>query len=61
MGFLTKILSLFEVIKKILDFVQTKIQEKNKKQDKKNVIDLSEKTEKNIKEGNLDEINKNIM
>lgn len=61
MGFLTKLLSLFEVIKKILDFVQTKIQEKNKKQDRKNVIDLSENTEKNIKEGNLDEINKNIM
>lgn len=60
MGFLTKLLSLFDVIKKILDFVETKIQDSKRKKEKKNVEDLSKKTEKAIETGDLDQINKNL-
>lgn len=61
MGIFTKILYFLELIKKLLDFAERKIQESKKKKEKKNLQDLSDKTEKNIKDGNLEEINKNLM
>lgn len=61
MGILTKILSAIDILKQIFDFISAKIQENKRKKEKKAVEDLSEKTKNNIENGDLDDINKNIM
>lgn len=61
MGIFTKIIYVLELIKNILDFVNKKIQDIKRNKEKKNLQDLSDKTKKNIKDGNIEEINKNLL
>lgn len=61
MGIFIKIIHVLELIKNILDFVNKKIQDIKRNKERKNLQDLSDKTEKYIKDENIEEINKNLL
>lgn len=61
MSFLKDILIALGFLNKLLDFIQNIIENYKRVKEKTKLQDLSKKTETNIKEGNIDELNKNLI
>jgi hypothetical protein len=60
-SFLKDILIALGFLNKLLDFIQNIIENYKRVKEKTKLQDLSKKTETNIKEGNIDELNKNLI
>lgn len=61
MSFLKDILIALGFLNKLLEFIQNIIENYKRVKEKTKLQDLSKKTETNIKEGNIDELNKNLI
>jgi hypothetical protein len=60
-SFLKDILIALGFLNKLLEFIQNIIENYKRVKEKTKLQDLSKKTETNIKEGNIDELNKNLI
>jgi hypothetical protein len=60
MNLFNSVITVFQIIKQLLNFIFAKVEESQRKKETQEVDDLKEKVKEDTKKGNIPDLNKNI-